>query len=41
MTPTIKLRPIDFKKIESVQVITPVDLAAIQVEVNDKDQTNR
>ena len=41
VTPTIKLRPIDFKKIESVQVITPVDLAAIQVEVNGKQGSNQ
>lgn len=33
---TIKLRAIDFKKIESIQVMTPVDLASVQVEVNGK-----
>lgn len=33
---TIKLRAIDFKKIESIQVMTPVDLVSLQVEVNGK-----
>ena len=33
---TIKLLAIDFKKIESIQVMTPADLASVQVEVNGK-----
>ena len=34
VSPTLKFRAVDYKQIESVQMMTPIDLASIQVEVN-------
>ncbi len=41
VTPTIKLRSIDFKNIDGMQTLTPSDLVSIQVEVNGKRSSHQ